>query len=324
MTIAFITLFKYGVSKRNSIYKGGIFMIKKIKAIFLLTIASFFIPTIPNESNQPTEKITSLFSHGIADTRLQAYKYAQITPNGFPNDNYLINNRHHILISFNYPDAGKSYHINRKETSLAQKNEVKALDDAHGNIDNQFGVVGLGVSRGASAFLVWLGTHPDESKVQNIRALVLESPFDSIDSVLRCVIGEKLYKSPRIRAFSHSLVRFFFSKYDKNYITPIEAAPNVPKNIPILIICSEEDTRVPADLSKKLYDALRATGHDEVHFVKLKHGAHGKLIEGAASETYRNVVHAFYKKYGLPHHEEYAQPGQAILDESQPAVDKEN
>lgn len=324
MTIAFISLFKYCVPKRNSIYKGGIFMMKKIKAILLLTIASFFIPTIPNEHSQPAEKITSLFSHGIADTRLQAYKYAQITPNGFPNDNYLINNRHHILISFNYPDAGKSIRINRKETSLAQENEVKALHEAHANIDNGAGVVGLGVSRGASAFIVWLGTHPDESKIQNIRALVLESPFDSIDSVLRYVIGEKLYKSPRIRAFCHGLVSFIFSKYDKDYITPLEAAPTVPMNIPILIICSEEDTRVPADLSKKLYDELRVTGHDEVHFVKLKQGAHGKLIEGTGSDTYRNVVHAFYKKYGLPHNEEYAQLGQSILDESQPVADKES
>lgn len=322
MTVAFITLFKYGSSKRNSIYKGGIFMIKKVKAIFLLTIASFFIPTIPHESNEQPEKITSLFSHGIADTRLQAYKYAQITPNGYPNDNYLINNRHHILISFNYPDAGKSLRINRKETSLAQENEVKTLHHAHANIHHETGVVGLGVSRGASAFIVWLGTHPDESKTQNIRALVLESPFDSIDSVLRYVIGEKLYKSPRIRSFCHGLVSFIFSKYDKNYTTPIEAAPNVPKNIPILIICSEEDTRVPAELSKKLYDELRATGHDQVHFIKLKHGLHGKLIEGADSDTYRNAVHAFYKKYGLPHNEEYAQLGQATLDESRPEPEK--
>jgi|GEM_PF-610638 hypothetical protein len=322
MTIAFITLFKYGVPKENSIYKGGMLMMKKIKVIFLLTIASFFIPTIPN--NPPPEKITSLFSHGIADTRLQAYRYAQITPNGPLNDRYIINNQHHILISFNYPDAGKSYHINRKETSLAQENEVKSLHEAHANIHQDLGIVGLGVSRGASAFFVWLGTHPDESKIQNIRALVLESPFDSIDSVLRYIIGEKLYKSVRIRAFCHGLVSFIFSKYDKNYITPIEAAPKVPKNIPILIICSEEDTRVPADLSKKLYDELRATGHDAAHFVKLKYGFHGKLIESADSETYRNVVHAFYKKYELPHHEEYAQLGQSILDASQPAMDKES
>lgn len=322
MIIAFLSLFQYGDSKKSSTYNWGKFMMKKIKAIFLLTIASFCIPNYGN--HQPVERITSLFSHGIADTQLQAYKYAQITPNGIPNDNYLINNQHHILISFNYPDAGKSIHINRKETSLAQENEVKALHEAHGNIHHKNGIVGLGVSRGASAFIVWLGTHPDESKIQNIRALVLESPFDSIDSVLRYIIGEKLYKSPRIRAFCHGLVSFIFSKYDKNYITPFEAASKVPLNIPILIICSEEDTRVPADLSKKLYDELVRTGHPNVHFIKIKHGSHGKLIEGADSETYRNVVHSFYKKYGLPHHEEYAQLGQAILDASQPARDQEN
>lgn len=282
-----------------------------MKAILYLAIPSF---CIPNYATTPEPKITSLFSHGIADTKRQAYKYAQITPANACNDLYIINNTSNLLMTFNYPDAGKSYHINRKETSLAQSNEVQALHDAHTAIDNQVNVVGLGVSRGASTFIVWLGTHPDESQVQNIRALILESPFDSIDSVLRYMIGETLYKHSSIRSFCHGLVSFMFSKYDKNFITPLDAAAKVPLHIPILIVCSEEDTRVPAELSKKLYDELIKTGHGNVHLIQLKHGSHGKLIEGGDSALYRNAVHAFYKKYGLPHNEEYARLGKDSVE----------
>ncbi len=295
---------------------GGNGMIYKIKIILFLLLVSVFIPN----ATTPITKVTFLFSHGIAATKRQAYTYAQITPSVSYNDRYLINNQHHVMACFNFPDAGESYRINRRETSLAQANEVKALHDAHIDIHPETGVVGIGVSRGASAFITWLGTHPDESKIQNLRGLILESPFDSIDSVLRYIIGEKLYQHPGIRSFSHGLVKFIFSKYDRTFITPLEAAAKVPLTIPILIVCSEEDTRVPAALSKKLYEELIKTGHDKAHFICLKHGAHGKLIQGPDSTFYRNIVHAFYAKYELPHNAEYAELGKEAFERSQPAV----
>ena len=187
------------------------------------------------------DKIIFLFSHGIAANKRQAYQYAQITPSAHYNAHHIINNKDHILLSFNYPDAGEGISINRRETSLAQANEIEKLHKMHISIDTKTDIVGLGISRGASVFVTWLGTHPDDAKTQNIQALILESPFDSIDSVLRYIIGESLYKNSTIRAFSHSLVAFVFSKYDKSFITPIEAAAKVPSTIPILIVCSAED-----------------------------------------------------------------------------------
>jgi len=297
---------------------------RKMRTILYLSMVSIWISshtTPPAPTSPETPKITSLFSHGIAATKKQAFKYAQIMNLGIYNDRHIINNQQHILISFNYPDAGESYHINRRETSLAQANEVKALDDAHLKLGNDAGVVGIGVSRGASAFVVWMGTHPDEYRVQNVRALILESPFDSIDSVLRHMFGGFYTKHPTVQNMAHGLVKFIFSKYDKNFTTPFDAAATVPRDLPILIVCSEQDTRVPAALTKKLYDELVRTGHTNVHFVKLKRGAHGKLIEGADCLIYRNAVHAFYQKYNLPYHTDYAELGKALLAASQPVVE---
>jgi len=87
---------------------------------------------------------------------------------------------------------------------------------------------------------------------------------------------------------------------------------NSHENIPILIVCSQEDTRVPAWSSQKLADALKAAGL-QVHCVTLAHGAHGHLINGPDGQTYRNAVHAFYKKYGLEHNSEWAELGKSLI-----------
>ena len=271
----------------------------------------------------PISGITYLFSHGLAATEKQAYWYAKKDLDDTLNHRHIIDNEEpHGLKTFNYPDAHEgliltpnlkrlSMRINRYHTSFAQENEINVLNEAHAAIETD--IVGVGISRGASA-LNMLCSQKDKN---NIKALVLESPFDSMDSVMRNMLGEFLYKYATARAIGHSLIRFVFSQYNKEAATPLQAAETIPLDLPILIICSEEDTRVPAASSENLYKKLRETGHNNVHLIKLKHGAHGKLIHGVDGETYRNVVHAFYQKYDLPHDEQYAKLGKDLFEESQ-------
>lgn len=270
-------------------------------------------------------KITYLYSHGIADDKNQAFKYTSSAPNP------IIDNQDHTLVTFDYPDAGQgiiypvinnwidllnlkenlkkiSYKIDRAHTSFAQDNEIAVLNDAHALIETE--AIGIGVSRGASAFMTWLGTYPD---IINIKALVLESPFDCMDSVLRNMIGEYLYQYPAARSIGHNLIRFVFSQYKKHGITPLKVVDNIPKNLPILIICSEEDSRVPARSSENLANALREAGLTNVHCVRLSHGFHGHLIQGPDGQIYRNAVHAFYKRYDLPHNSEWAELGKSLI-----------
>ncbi len=281
---------------------------------------------------------TYLFSHGLAATKAQAYGYTKKNPLNATTDNanHIIDNENHILVTFDYPDAGESliypeirtwydllnlrknlkkisYRVDRANTDFAGEKERTFLMEQHANIKSN-AVIGVGVSRGASAFITGIGTHPDQVAVENIKALVLESPFDSMDSILRNIIGEYLYQYPAARSLGHNLIRFIFSQYKKRATSPLEAAKNVPLDLPILIICSEQDTRVPASSSEKLYDELIRTGHDKAHFVKLTRGVHGSLIQGPDGETYRNAVHAFYKKYGLDHNAEYAELGKDSIE----------
>lgn len=300
---------------------------KNLKISLFLLMLSITLPAL---AIKPTAGVAYLFSHGIAANKNQAHDY---TKSGSFEANHIINDEDHTLETFDYPDAGYgiiyptirtwidlfdlkqhlkkiSYRVDRANTDFAGENEIRVLDAHHATIEHPT-IVAVGPSRGASALVAWLGTASEPKN--NIKALVLESPFDSMDSVLRNIIGEYLYQYPMARSLGHNLIRFVFSQYKKRAITPLQAAADVPKDLPILIVCSEEDTRVPTWSSEKLYQELKDTGHNKAHFVKLKRGFHGKLIQGADGETYRNATHAFYKKYNLPHHPEYAELGKNLI-----------
>ena len=70
---------------------------------------------------------------------------------------------------------------------------------------------------------------------------------------------------------------------------------NIPKELPILLICSKEDTVVPWQNTIKLYQKLRATGHKNAYLFVLEHGKHGMLID----PCYNRVVNAFAKQFEL-------------------------
>lgn len=286
-------------------------------------------------TNEPASA-TYLFSHGIADTNQQAHKgYTKKNLSANESDRYIINNEAHPLVTFDYPDAGEgiiyprirtwsdlfkvkaiirkiSYRVDRAHTDFAGSHEIRTLANNHAAITEN-AVVGIGVSRGASALVTWLGTHDNHQKIANIKALVLESPFDSMDSIVRNIIGEQLCQYSAARKLGHDILKLIFYRYNRNATTPLQAAESVPLHIPIIIICSEEDARVPAWSSEKLYNQLISTGHTNVHLLKIKRGLHGKLIQGPDGETYRNAVHAFYQKYHLPHNAEWAELGKNLI-----------
>lgn len=283
-----------------------------------------------NGMMSPEAPLTYFYSHGIADDQKQAYLYTQINPT---NENPIIDNQNHTLVTFDYPDAGQgiiypkietmsdlfklmnhlktiSFRVNRVHTSFAQENEIQALQEVHATITTPS--ICVGGSRGASTILTWLGTVARE-RTKNVKAVVLESPFGSMDDIVRNILGESLYQYPQARSIGHNLIQFIFSQYKKRGVSPISIAENVPKDIPILIICSKEDTTVPAWSSEKLAKALQDAGHPMVHCVTLSQGVHSKLIRGPEGETYRNAVHAFYMKYNLPHNPEWAELGKELI-----------
>lgn len=253
-------------------------------------------------------EVTYLFSHGLSDSHKQVNNYTQTVNQKKP---YIIQNPY---ISFDYPDVGKGlFKLNRLQTSLAQDNEIQRLAQIFfSSCNKESRVVLVGVSRGASTIINFMGL----CNAQNVCALVLESPFDCIESIMQRMINETSWGCiPGIRKNYGSFMSFVFCKYNPYGIRPIDMVAKIRKDLPILIICSLSDKLVPVWASINLYQALRESGHEHTHLLVLPEGIHGKLIKHEHySAWYQNVTHAFYKKYQLPHNSQYAERGAHLLD----------
>lgn len=153
-----------------------------------------------------------------------------------------------------------------------------------------------GVSRGASVIILTLALNPDLP----IAAIILESPFDSIDSVLDGIV-KKIGNLTLLKQNKYTFFTMIFQKHIPGLYKPIDYVNRVNKNIPILIICSLSDTLVPFQSSMRLYHALKKSGHTKTHIVILSKGKHGFLLQGDNKKSYEAAVHNFYKKYDLPY-----------------------
>lgn len=272
------------------------------KGIVAATI--FFMSTAMIDGNY--DKIHYLFSHGLADSHKQAFLYAESANTQKP---YIIKQP---LITFDYPDVSSSiFRLNRFKTSLAQDNEIVCL--AHNyfaHIRHEPSIL-VGVSRGASALINFMGLYnPD-----NVCALILESPFDTVDSIVAKLAHEtKLGCLPGAKKHGLSLMSFVFCQFKPNGIRPIDQTAAIRKDLPILIVCSVQDTLVPVWSSINLYTALRESGHDNTYLLILPEGHHAKLINHQRfGFMYQQITHAFYCRHGLPHDPQLALLGAPLL-----------
>ncbi len=259
-------------------------------------------------------QVNYLFSHGIADSRKQALWYLESVDSRKP---YIVK---HPLISFNYPDAYDGlFKINRLQSSLAQDNEVSKLAQIFfASINELEKAVLVGVSRGASALVNFEALYGPE----NVAALVLESPFDCVDSILTELINTaKLSWIPGIKKNGLGIMSFIFCKYKPNGMRPIDLCERIKKDLPILIICSTQDALVPVWSSINLYLALRESGHSHAYILVLPRGNHAKLINDRLhGPLYQQVTHAFYQKFDLPHDPHLANLGAPLLANCQPCA----
>ncbi len=279
------------------------------------------------------DDIVYLFAHGLFANEKMARYYAQVpdvitqvqnnqlhaqTKTGYKHTWKLQNTADDLfwiikdpLFTFNFPDAMRGF--DGTQTSLAQENEIQTLANEYEKIKEKQ-IVLVGMSRGASTILNFLGTRSSSSIV----AAVVESPFDSIVETLDtlCKIAGVSWIPMIIR---HTSPNLFFGKFDANGVFPIKVAHNIYKELPLIIIASLEDTLIPAANSASIYFKLRDCGHQHIYFLLLDKGAHAHLLENDDAPLYFNVVHAFYKKYNLPHNQTFAAQGDTLLAQCQPS-----
>ncbi len=263
------------------------------------------------------QKTITLFSHGIADTYKQAYQYAKSYKKGgiiHYNERFLFQTP---FVSFNYPDAIDAfYRVNWAETSFGQENEIGRLHlayqwitDNHDNCD----IILWGLSRGASNIGIYAGRHAHT----NVKAIVLESPYYTMTEVIESMM-HKFNLAFLPISYGETVTEFIFKKYVRNGFTPENSIENIAQDMPILIICSQEDVLVPTSSSINVYKKLIKTGHKNSYIFITEKGKHAKILQGPDGEKYQHVVNAFYKKYNLPHCPSSAALGEDLLAACQP------
>jgi len=259
-----------------------------------------------------------LFSHGMADDASQATRYLEPIKGKKTIRGSCPTIMQEPYTTFNYDDAPhKMWRAN-----LAQEGDIKTLEQAYNSIlkkDHDAEIVLIGVSRGAATALGFLGN----ANPSHIRAVVLESPFDSVSELITRQL-EKLFEQPhtKMKLILHErLIPAILRGYRPDGPTPSNAIPWIPTDLPILVVCSLKDGIVPVGSSVAVYHQLRQTVHKNVHLLKLDRGEHARIkSDSAEGERYRNVVHAFYKKYNLAHHNEWAQEGLLAFTQTQPTT----
>jgi len=254
-----------------------------------------------------------LFAHGLRANQEQGL---ELFSNHY-NNRWIIQQP---FVLFDFPDAHpKKGHCRDKHVNLGQWEDMermrRAYEYANKRMPDSEGVVLTGISRGAATCLNFIATHQPEK----VRALVVESPFDTLRTVVKHLLKRyKLKWIPYSTSMGLSLADSKFESLNPKGSFPIDLVKSIPHDIPILLIGTRYDDVIPIKSIHALYDELRRCGHEDVYFLELTSGKHGKLTKSNQSNTYINCVHAFYQAYDLPHDEQFAQMGQMTLAQCQP------
>jgi len=285
--------------------------VKKVFFTYAI-IASAIIPSFC------TAQTITLFSHGIADTwkQVRLYLNSYTKKNGTirTNDRYLINTPY---ASFNYPDAtDRFYRVNYNETSFGQENEIGRLYNAYQKTNEHFECCDMilwGLSRGAANLCIFAGLYT----LDNVKAIVLESPYFTMSEVIASLMHKKGLDWLPL-SYGETIAEFIFKKYTRYGYSPSNCIENISKDIPIFIICSEEDHLVPCSSSINVYKKLVESGHKDVYIFITKQGKHAAILQGPEGEQYQQVLNAFYKKYNLAYNPSDAEKGESLLALCQP------
>lgn len=241
----------------------------------------------------------TIFSHGLGGNKSQGGQYhIRYNGAGFIEG---------PLVLFNFAD-----HNNIHLSSLGQEADYQTL---HGVYKNKAPVILAGVSRGAATTINELGIN----KPTNVLAAVVESPFDHVQSISDNIIGLAGW-IPGVSWLAHKLVPQIYTGYNPNGIQPIDTIDKISKDIPLLIVCSKKDMLIPYASSINLYKKLIASGHTKAYLFVTDEGEHANILWGTDGGRYRNVVHAFYKKYGIPYNDAWANGGYEQFKLCQPSL----
>lgn len=221
---------------------------------------------------------------------------------------------------FNYPSSDDHYGTicngkvnfeskitDSKKVSLSQGYEISALRETVNKIKGD--CILFARSMGASTAINYMALDNPVC----VKALILEAPFDSVERVVKSMLG--IFSWIGIGSLA---LRLTYPSYDKKGIKPIDSITKLSKDIPIIFIHSKKDEIIPIAASRSLYRMLYFSGYQKVHIFELDYARHNNATTGIDSVNYQRVIHAFYKNYGFPHDAQLAKEGEVFFEKTRP------
>ncbi len=288
----------------------GVAIINNVRAIPTPACFSLY------KHNRKQDEVAYLFAHGLRSSQQQGLT---LFSNHYNKNSWIIQQP---FLLFDFPDAHeKKGYCRDQHVNLGQEEDIERMRLAYEYVDKKLpditGVILTGISRGAATCINYMATCQPEK----VRALVIESPFDTIKSVIDHLLKRfNLNWMPYSSDVGMMLIDTKFETLDTQGIFPLDVIGHIPGHVPMLIIGSHSDDVVPIASVRRLYATLKRTGHAHVYLLELTKGRHGRLIQGDQGHLYASCVHAFYARYGLPHIPELIDEGQCILDLCQPDI----
>lgn len=270
----------------------GTYCLYRSRCHRLITLQAHNKPAQPRQEFQETVWI---FVHGIADNHNQVEKYkASHNNNGFVPDEVEV-----CVFDDACENLRETYQNTKsipwsslkkiRSSCLAQNSEMEEL---HALVQKHAGknLILFGVSRGASTIINYVAMH----KTGNIKALILESPYDDMYSVVNGILGH-IYAHwvPGLTTIGNLVCATIFSNYSTCAIAPRDVVEFIPKHIPILIVCSNQDQLIPAASSQGLHQQLTESGHLQAFLLTTPIGKHGHIIAGDSGTAYTKKVQDF-------------------------------
>ncbi len=222
-----------------------------------------------------------LLSHGLdprKDTGIrQAKEYI---------DNNVING---MCYTFNYSDSFSN-------VNFGQEDDCNRLFQAYTyicNIHPLADIILVGLSRGSIVILHLLAIHEAE-KLAQIKAVILESPFDTLENIIQHVSHKYCWFIPSGKNLLRKLAEKL-PNYKIHGLQPIDYAKQICSEIPFLISYSLEDKVVPVYAAQNIINVLLENGND-VTVVKLEKGKHSTA---SFQDKFQDVARTFLRLNSL-------------------------
>jgi hypothetical protein len=245
------------------------------------------------------EQPTTLFCHGIVNDKEQVHLFENFIQEPYLSFNFsdAMPAEDWDLNSFIY-QAGLlcNKKINRNNMAMGHGIDITTLYE---QINPNKEYILYGLSRGGATIVKYLG----EYNPTNVKAIVIDSaPADVVQSVYDFQKNLGLIVSSD-RNDLESTFHQLFPAYPINSLSAVNSITNITnKDLPILIVHSQEDTRVHISSAWQMYLQFIQAGFTHVYLCELKQGRHGFITKGNDKDIYLTTLHNFYKKYDFYHY----------------------